>query len=104
MPSSAFRRIHDHALAKPVIVEPIDHAIAQFDHLARLRIRLPRIFRFSERDNLGELCYSERFFAASAAIWSAAFATNTELAEKMDAGYRYNAVCTAALRRLEGHR
>ena len=73
-----------------MIVEAIDHAIAEYEHLTRLRVHLPRIFRFSHRaDNLAEVYYSERFFAASAAIWSAAFAIDTELAEDMDAVNRY---------------
>ena len=49
------------------------------------------------RCNFAQLCYERRFYAPSAAIWSAGFAADPKLAEDMQAQHRYNAACSAAL-------
>ncbi len=48
-------------------------------------------------DGLPAHYYERRFFAASAAIWSAGFVAESKLADDMQAQNRYNAACSAAL-------
>lgn len=50
----------------------------------------------SEGGNFAEHCFERRFFAASAAVWSAGFAADPTLAEDTTAQNRYKAACAAA--------
>ena len=79
------------------LTEAIDRAIGQFEHLSKLGVAIPRIFRLSYRnDSLAGLYYDLRLFRASAAIWSAGFVTDPKLANDMEAQNRDNAACSAA--------
>ncbi len=92
------RRVREEAHSDETIAEAIDRAIGQFEHLSKLGVPIPRIFRFSYRgDSLAGRYYDIRLFAASATIWSAGFATDPKLSEDMKAQNRYNAACSAAL-------
>ncbi len=84
----------------------IDLATARYRELSKLSVPIPRIFRLSspwilrlpsEGRSLPELYYDRQFFAASAALWSAFFATDLKLADDMTAQNRYNAAWSAAL-------
>jgi tetratricopeptide (TPR) repeat protein len=95
---AALRRVRRHVGDQEAIVQAIDHATTQYDRIISLSVPIPRIFHRSNRgDNLAELCYNERYFSASSAIWLAGFTTDPKLAEDMSAENRYNAACSAAL-------
>jgi serine/threonine-protein kinase len=95
---AVLRRVREQVGNDQSIAEAIDHAIGQFEQLSKLGVPIPRILRLSyQSGSLAGLCYELSLFAASAAIWSAGFATDSRLAEDMDAQNRYNAACSAAL-------
>ena len=95
---AALRRVREQVRDEMTIGRAIDLAIGQFEQLSKRGARIPMIFRLSSRgNNLAAHCYWRRFFAASAAIWSAGFAADPKLAEDMKAQNRYNASCSAVL-------
>jgi tetratricopeptide (TPR) repeat protein len=94
----ALRRVRDQSRNDQEITAAIDRAIRQTEQIAKLGTPIPKLFRLHWlASNFAQLCYYRRFFAASAAIWSAGFATDPALAEDMEAQNRYNAACSAAL-------
>ena len=95
---TALRRIRERVRDDPAVRDGIDLVVNQFERLSRLHTPIPTIFRLSIGGyNLAQLCYERQFFAASAAIWFAGFATDPKLADDMNAQNRYNAACSAAL-------
>ena len=83
---AALRRVRELAPDNPEIAVAIDEAVGQFENLSNSGGHVPKIVRDSDDANLPSLLYSRRYFRASAAIWSTAFAPD-----------RYNAACSAAL-------
>jgi eukaryotic-like serine/threonine-protein kinase len=83
---AALRRVREQAHNNREIVLAIDEAIGQFENLSKSGVRVPKIVRVSDNANFARLCQRRGYFAASAAIWSTAFAPD-----------RYNAACSAAL-------
>ncbi len=95
---NSLRRLREQAGHDPTLAEAITHAIIQYEHLSKLGVQVPIIFRLSFRGrSLPEHCYLWRAYTASAALWSAGFATYPSLAEDMDAQNRYHAACSAAM-------
>jgi tetratricopeptide (TPR) repeat protein len=95
---AALRRVGEQAHNDGAIGRAIEVALAQFEQLQKLGAHIPRILRLSFRgNNFAEQCLWRRYFAASAAIWSAGFAADPKLADDMQAQHRYNAACSAAL-------
>jgi eukaryotic-like serine/threonine-protein kinase len=83
---ASLRRVRELAHDNREIVGAIDEAVSQFGNLSKSGVRVPKIVRVSDQSNFPTLCYERRYFTASAAIWSTAFAPD-----------RYNAACSAAL-------
>ena len=95
---AALRRVREQAHDDGTIGRAVDVAIRQFEQLSKQGSPIPIIFRLSfQSNNFAEHCYRRRFFAASAAIWSAGFAADAKLTQDMNAQNRYNAACSAAL-------
>ena len=92
---AVLRRVYEQARHEASVRRAIELAIGQFEQLAKLSTPIPRFFRRSFLPNdLAGRCYDRRFFAASATIWSAGFASDAKLGEAQN---RYNAACSAAL-------
>jgi hypothetical protein len=83
---AALRSVREQAHNSREIVEAIDEAIAQFGDLSKSGVRVPKIVNVWDQIDFPTLCYQRRYFTASAAIWSTAFAPD-----------RYKAACSAAL-------
>jgi tetratricopeptide (TPR) repeat protein len=94
----ALRRVRGQARDDEPLGRAIDLAIGQFEHLSKLDISIPTIFRLSpDWSNFALLCHGRCFYVAAAALWSAGFAADPKLAEDYYAQNRYNAACSAAL-------
>jgi serine/threonine protein kinase/Flp pilus assembly protein TadD len=93
------RQIREHAGGEPAVVDWIDSAISLTERIATLGPRLPRIAHSASRNDFSyaDGCSDRRFFAASASLWSAAFAVDPTLVENLDEEYRYKAACAAAM-------
>ncbi len=95
---TALRRVRAQARDEGTTGRAIDLATTRYRQLSKLGVPIPRIFRLSsEGGSLPEHYYHRRFFAASAALWFAFFATDPKLADDMTAHNRYNAACSASL-------
>ena len=51
----------------------------------------------AERTVFAQICYDRKLFGASARLWTEVFHSQPKLADDMNAQYRYNAACSAAL-------
>jgi serine/threonine protein kinase/tetratricopeptide (TPR) repeat protein len=93
------RSIREQAAGDRAVVDWIDSAISLTERIATLGPRLPRIVHSASRRaaSYAGACSDRRFFAASASLWSAAFAVDPALLENSDEDYRYKAACSAAM-------
>ena len=93
------RRIREQTGDDRAVDDWIDRAIALTERVAALGPGLPRILHGASRseDCYADACGRRRFFTASVALWSAAFAVEPTLAEDLKKGYRYRAACAAAM-------
>jgi len=95
---TALGRVGEQARDEETTGRAIGVATTRYRQLSKLGVPIPRIFRLSsEGRSLPEHYYDRQFFAASAALWSAFFATDPKLADVTMAQNRYNAACSAAL-------
>jgi tetratricopeptide (TPR) repeat protein len=98
------RRGHELGIRQPGWRHPSAQWVAAAERLGALAPRFPALLRgedrpkdVAERAAVAKLCYDTRRFAAAARFWAEAFAADSELAEDLAAGNRYNAACAAAL-------
>jgi eukaryotic-like serine/threonine-protein kinase len=93
------RRIRQDVGEDPAVIDWINSAIALNERIAALGPRLPRIVHSESRLNFtyARGCSQRRYFAASASLWSAAFAVDPSLLQDLDEEYRYLAACAAAM-------
>ena len=96
--TAALERVRNSASDEKIITRAIELAISQFEQISKQGLNLPTILHLSSQgSNLAEHFYRRRYFTASAAIWSAGFAADSNMADNMQANNRYNAACSAAL-------
>ncbi len=97
---AALGRVREQARNDGKIGRAIDLATAQYVQLAKTSVSIPRYFLSLESplrwSDLPADYAERRFFAASAAIWSAGFAADSKLADDMKAQNRYDAASSAA--------
>jgi serine/threonine protein kinase/tetratricopeptide (TPR) repeat protein len=101
---AAFRRGHELASRHPNWPYPSDQWVRECRQLAELEPRLPALLRGELRPASAEecnafalLCSCKNLHAACARLRAEAFAADPKLAENLEAGYRYDAACAAAL-------
>ena len=96
---TTLRRIREAAGDDQAVIGWIDSAILLTERITALRPRLPRIAHRVGGASSGyaDVCYRRRYFAASAGLWSAAFAVDSSLAAMPDKEYRLQATCAAAM-------
>jgi serine/threonine-protein kinase len=95
----ALRGIREAAGGDRALIDWIDRAISLIERITALGLGLPKIIHSASRSDASyaDACAHRWFFAASAALWSAAFAVEPTLVENLDGKYRYNAACAAAM-------
>jgi Flp pilus assembly protein TadD len=74
------------------------------ERMVALDARLPALLRGEDKPadaaecaEFARLCHIKHLYATSARLWSEAFAARPELADRMRAGNRFNAACSAAM-------
>jgi serine/threonine-protein kinase len=82
----------------------VTQQLERCNHLLRLEARLPAVLRgvvkpadASEALQLAEICHVKTQYAAAARLADSAFADKPTLADQVEANFRYNAACAAAL-------
>jgi Flp pilus assembly protein TadD len=98
------RRAHQLYSGDPRIRQAIARQLQTIDRLVELEPRLPRFLKGEEQPadaaeclTLANLCYCKKLYAASARLYSEAFAERPSLADDLASGNRYDAACSAAL-------
>jgi superkiller protein 3 len=78
--------------------------VKEYQRLSELEGRLPAVLRgevqpvdAAERNTYALLCYDKKLYAAAARMRNSALTADPKLADDLEAGYRYDAACAAAL-------
>jgi serine/threonine-protein kinase len=98
------RKARNLAKRNPGLAQQIERDLAMTERQASLAARLPTVLTgklkpgdATETVGFAELCYDRKHYGASARLWAEAFRAQPKLAEDLQARYRYNAACAAAL-------
>jgi serine/threonine-protein kinase len=101
---AALRRGHELGSRNPGWPHPSERWIQDCERFIELADRLPAVLRgeavsgsAAERIAFAKLCALKKLNASSAQFFQEAFAAQPELANDLEAGYRYDAACVAAL-------
>jgi tetratricopeptide (TPR) repeat protein len=98
------KRGHEFGSKRPGWRYPSAEWVRQAEWLVEVERKLPSILTgelrpsdASESLAVARMCYDRKLHTASARFWSEAFQLQPKLMEDMQAQYRYNAACAAAL-------
>jgi serine/threonine-protein kinase len=101
---AALRRGHELGSPNPFWRNPSARWVEEGQRLVELDRRLPAVLRGEEQPAdaaeghaLAEVCYYKKLFVAAGRLRSRAFSADPNCADDLEAGYRYDAACAAAL-------
>jgi serine/threonine protein kinase/Flp pilus assembly protein TadD len=102
---SAYKRGHELGSKQPSWNYPSAEWVRQAEALVELEAKLPKILKdeaqpadVAERIALAEMCGAhKKLYLAAYSFYSDAFAAQSNLADDLEHGHRYNAACCAAL-------
>jgi serine/threonine protein kinase/Flp pilus assembly protein TadD len=100
----ALKRGHEIGSQRPDWLYPSARWVEEYRELGELHQRLPAILRGEaqpanavQASGCALLCYDKKLYTASARFRAGALTANPKLADDLEAGYRYDAACAAAL-------
>jgi len=98
------RKAHDLAKSNAALARQTEQDVIATEQHALMAARLPAILTgklkpadAAETLGFAQLCYDRKRYGHSARFWTEAFRAEPKLADDMQAQYRYNAACAAAL-------
>jgi tetratricopeptide (TPR) repeat protein len=101
---AAYKRGHELGSGRPNWPYPSAKWVKDCRRLGKLEERLPVVLRgekrpadAAEQNDYARVCYFKSRYSAAARLWAGAFTADPKLAEDLNAGYRYDAACAAAL-------